>query len=224
MGFVLNAAGYMAYMALAAEKIAASRDYISALDAATGDGDHWANLNMGFQKVVEERDALSSLAIGPCFQRIGMLMMSHIGGSSGVLYGGAYIAASRTIRTPALDSGGLRDVLKEMAEDMMRRGNARPGYKTMIDALFPACEAYRRALDAGGSERTALEEMKAAALRGAESTREMEAVRGRASYQLNKGVGHLDPGAVTMSYQLETLADYIIASLPEEEQMGSSEL
>ena len=37
----------------------------------------------------------------------------------------------------------------------------------------------------------------------------MEAVRGRATYQADKGIGHLDPGAVTMSYQIEVLMDFV---------------
>ena len=55
--------------------------------------------------------------------------------------------------------------------------------------------------------------MKRAALDGAEATRDMEAVKGRATYQTNKGVGHLDPGAVTMSWQLEALCDTLIEKL-----------
>ena len=55
--------------------------------------------------------------------------------------------------------------------------------------------------------------VKAAAEAGAESTRAMEAVRGRATYQSGKGVGHLDPGAVTMSYQVGALCDVILSSL-----------
>ena len=55
--------------------------------------------------------------------------------------------------------------------------------------------------------------VKKAAIDGAEETKKMEAVKGRASYQANKGVGHLDPGAVTMSYQLECLCDYVTANL-----------
>ena len=58
-----------------------------------------------------------------------------------------------------------------------------------------------------------LAEVKKAAIDGAEATRGMEAVKGRASYQTNKGVGHLDAGAVTMSYQIECLCDYIAANL-----------
>lgn len=49
----------------------------------------------------------------------------------------------------------------------------------------------------------------AAALAGAENTKNMPAIRGRAFYQADKGVGHLDPGAVTMSYQIEELMKLI---------------
>ena len=48
-------------------------------------------------------------------------------------------------------------------------------------------------------------------MNGAEATRDMQAVKGRATYQTNKGVGHLDPGAVTMSYQIAMLCDLLIA-------------
>ena len=46
-----------------------------------------------------------------------------------------------------------------------------------------------------------------AAKQGADSTREMEAVKGRASYREDKSVGYLDPGAVTMAMQLECMAE-----------------
>ena len=38
----------------------------------------------------------------------------------------------------------------------------------------------------------------------------MEAVKGRASYRTDKGVGHLDPGAVTMAMQLESIGNLIL--------------
>ena len=41
----------------------------------------------------------------------------------------------------------------------------------------------------------------------------MEAIKGRATYQANKGVGHLDPGAVTMAWQIEALCDTLSAKL-----------
>ena len=55
---------------------------------------------------------------------------------------------------------------------------------------------------------------------GAEATRDMEAVKGRATYQANKGVGHLDPGAVTMAYQVECLCDTLLDKL-QKDQAGA---
>ena len=100
-----------------------------------------------------------------------------------------------------------------MVNDMMTRGKAQPGYKTMIDSLYPAVQAYKACLERGDSDADTMAAVKKAAIDGAEETKKMEAVKGRASYQANKGVGHLDPGAVTMSYQLECLCDYVTANL-----------
>lgn len=214
MGFQLTSDDYVNYLEIAASKIGQNSDYISALDAATGDGDHWANINMGFEHLVAAGEEMRKLPIDGVFKKIGMLMMSKIGGSSGILYGGAYTAASKKCAgRQSLSSKELKDALEAMVQDMMNRGKAEPGMKTMIDALHPATEAYKRSLAEGLSDRETMEAVKRAAIDGAEATRAMKAVKGRASYQLNKGVGHLDPGAITMSYQLECLCDYIASNL-----------
>ena len=214
MGFTINAKDYMEYIKKAAQKIDNNSDYITELDAATGDGDHWVNLNMGFEKLVSSSDELEELPIDDCFKKIGMIMMSTIGGSSGILYGGAYLAAAKMIPSKnEINSEDLCDVLDAMVQSMIDRGDAKPGYKTMIDALFPAVETYKDCLAKDLSDRETLEAVKQSTIDGAESTKEMKAVRGRARYQTNKGVGHLDPGAVTMSYQISTLADYLLEKI-----------
>ena len=120
------------------------------------------------------------------------------------------MAAARTLKgKEVIDREALGQVLQAMVEDMCTRGGSKPGYKTMIDALYPAAEAYRSFMEQGADEAEVMTAAKQSALKGAESTKEMEAVRGRAYYQPDKGVGHLDPGAVTMSYQIEILMDYI---------------
>lgn len=202
----------MDYIVTVAKKIEASKDYVSELDSITGDGDHWANMNMGFQKLIENRAELEALPLGDLFKKIGMLIMSTVGGSSGVLYGSAYIGAAKTIgAAQVMDINLLSAVLEAKLSAIMARGNAKPGFKTMIDALHPAVENLKAALASGADEKTALAAMKKGAIDGMESTKAMEAVKGRATYQANKGVGHLDPGAVTMCYQLETLADCLNA-------------
>lgn len=212
--FRLTAGDYVNYLNITARKIAENEEYVSALDAATGDGDHWANINMGFENLVAAGDEMRQMKICDVFKKIGMLMMSKIGGSSGILYGGAYMNAARSCAgKDTLTSRGLCRALDAMVSDMMARGKAEPGMKTMIDALYPAVQAYKAALDAGKGAKETLEAVKKAAIDGAEATRDMKCVKGRASYQTNKGVGHLDAGAVTMSYQIECLCDYIAANL-----------
>ncbi|MFZ5987615.1 MAG: dihydroxyacetone kinase subunit DhaL [Bacillota bacterium] len=202
---------YIEYIELVAKKIESSKDYVTELDSITGDGDHWANINMGFQKLLENREQLASMRLNEMFQKVGMLIMSTVGGSSGVLYGSAYIKAAKTIGDKTeLDIGTLCDVLESELNAIMERGNAQPGFKTMIDTLHPAVCRFKAAIEKGFDTRAALEELKQGAVDGMNSTRDMEAVRGRACYQANKGVGHLDPGAVTMCYQIEVLVDYLL--------------
>lgn len=208
---IISSENYVDYLNRAAVKIRDSKDYVSELDAATGDGDHWVNLNLGFEALTLAGEELRALPIFEVFKRIGMLMMSRIGGSSGILYGGAYLAAAKAVDgKETLDAGGLCLALSSMVEDMMARGKAEPGCKTMIDSLYPAVEEFKLALESGEDDRAVLERVKSAAEAGAERTKQMEARKGRASYMLSKGVGHLDPGAVTMSCQLCCLCDYLI--------------
>lgn len=214
MGFQLKSKDYTEYIRLAAKKIHENGDYITALDSATGDGDHWSNINMGFEKLVEAIPELENMSLYEQFKKIGMIMMSVIGGSSGVLYGSAYIGAAKVLKDKeAIESQDMCNVLEAMLEAIMTRGNAKPGFKTMIDCLHPAVECYKKCLTNGISEKDTAVMVKKAATDGAQSTANMEAVRGRACYQANKGVGNLDPGAVTMSYQIEILMDYILTHI-----------
>ncbi len=214
MALVIDAKLYVQYLKRAYARIHEKEDYITELDQATGDGDHWSNMDKGFTKIVDQAEVLEGKNLGDLFKQVGMTMMSVVGGSSGVLYGGAYLAASKTLA--GKEEASLADLytaLETMLTDMMNRGKAERGWKTMIDALAPAVDAFKAGLEAGTAEADLLEAVAVAAENGAEATREMEAIRGRANYQANKGVGHLDPGAVTMAYQIRALADTLREAL-----------
>ena len=188
MAFRLTSKDYAEYIERAYKVIYDNGDYVTDLDLTTGDGDHWSNLNMGFKKLVEVKTVLETLSISDELKEIGKIMMAVIGGSSGVLYGSAYIAAAKvSVDKEYLDNNGLYEILEAMLDAIMSRGQAKPGFKTMIDSLYPAVEEYKNCLET------------------ADSTSNMEAVKGRATYQADKGIGHLDPGAVTMSYQISEL-------------------
>ncbi|WP_313128196.1 dihydroxyacetone kinase subunit DhaL [Anaerocolumna sp.] len=214
MALQLTSKDYVEYIKRAYDLIHANGDYITELDSATGDGDHWSNINMGFEKLVEEADRLETLNLFEEFKEIGKIMMSVIGGSSGVLYGSAYLGAAKTLKDKeVITSKDLCEILAAMLEAITARGNAQPGWKTMIDSLDPAVTCYKESIEKGLSEEETFALVKKAAADGAENTKNMEAVRGRATYQANKGLGHLDPGAVTMSYQISTLMDYALEKL-----------
>ncbi|MDP3386328.1 MAG: dihydroxyacetone kinase subunit DhaL [Eubacteriales bacterium] len=209
MGFKMSSADYVDYINYAAKIIEKDGEYITALDAATGDGDHWINMDTGLKKLVSMEKELSQLSLQDMMKKIGMTMMSVIGGSAGVLYGGSYIAASKVCAgKDVIDCDLLGEILEAMRLDIMNRNKSEPGFKTMLDALYPAVEAFKSGKDAGLEEKELLALIKQAADEGSKSTAAMEAVRGRACYQADKGVGHIDPGSVTMAYLIGALCDW----------------
>jgi len=210
MNFQLTTRDYIEFLNRAHARIHADGAYITALDAATGDGDHWTNLDKGFEKLLAMSDEMEGLSLFALFRKIGITMMSVIGGSSGVLYGTAYMEAAKVAKNlEVLQNQDVCNMLEAMGRGIMERGKSEPGMKTMLDALHPAIMCYKECIAEGKSEMQTVTLVKQAAKDGAESTKDMEAIRGRAYYQGDKGVGHLDPGAVTMSYQIETLMDII---------------
>ena len=210
MGFEIRMVDYAAYIVKAYTKIHNDKEYITDLDLATGDGDHWANMDMGFGKIVENISTIETLSLSDGMKEIGKIMMSVIGGSSGVLYGSAYLAAAKVTKgLEVLDRNSLYEVLTAMLDAIMSRGQAKPGFKTMIDSLYPSVKVYELSLKENIDDKSLCMRVRQAAIDGANETAKMEAVRGRATYQADKGVGHLDPGAVTMSYQIICLMDML---------------
>lgn len=217
MTFTINSRDYMEYIGLVAKKIADSKDYITEIDAATGDGDHWVNMNMGFMALVSSEKELAELKLSEMFKQIGKKFISVVGGSSGILYGSAYLEAAKvTAGLEVLDPVSLCNVLEAMTNAIMRRGNTKPGDKTMVDTIYPAVQTYKLGLQEQTDLSMLLLAVKQAAIDGAESTKNMVAVKGRAYYQTDKGIGFIDPGAVTMSYQLFILMDYVMERMTEE--------
>ncbi len=201
---------YIEYLEKAAKKIDENKDYVTQLDAATGDGDHWVNMNMGFEKLLSSKDELENLRMNECLKKIGMLIMSTVGGSSGALYGSAYVNAGKMIGdVDSLDENSILILLEAQLAAIMKRGKVEFGDKTMIDSLYPAIKTYKEELSQNSTLNVIFEEVEKSSEKGMLDTKAMEATKGRASYREDKGVGHLDPGAVTMYYQVSELMKYL---------------
>ena len=67
MAFKLTAADYVEYLEITSVEIEKSGDYVTALDAKTGDGDHWVNLYSGVQKVLSMKEELKTMELSSVY-------------------------------------------------------------------------------------------------------------------------------------------------------------
>jgi hypothetical protein len=88
----------------------------------------------------------------------------------------------------------LPDALARAATRIGAIGQAKPGDRTMLDALIPASQAPD-AITAAKAARA-----------GAEATRSMPARRGRAKHVEGAGLGHIDAGAMSVAEMLAVVA------------------
>jgi dihydroxyacetone kinase-like protein len=190
--------------------IQSNKQYLSDIDGAIGDGDHGINMNKGFtmcEKELEKTpgDLTHSLKV------LSKVLMTDIGGSMGPLYGMFFRAmAKATESKAAIDREVLGEMLMAAEEGVRNIGNAEVGDKTLLDSLVPAVEAYRQAAADGKSFSECAEEMKSAAIKGRDSTKDMIARVGRASRLGERSRGTIDAGAASCCMILITIADFVI--------------
>ena len=196
-----------------AAAVRANAEELTDLDRAIGDGDHGANLRRGFDAVAELAPELDAMPPGQALQKAGMTLVMKVGGASGPLYGsllmgiGKSLAGASATGTPSPSE--IADALQAGIDMVRRRGKSDAGDKTMLDVLVPVCGALRHGLSQSLPPGRLLDGVSAAAARGLESTRALQARKGRASFLAERSVGHLDPGA--RSSQL--IVDTVCASL-----------
>ena len=191
-----------------AGKIEAEKDFLTELDQPIGDSDHGINMARGFAEVVAKLPTLEGKDIGNILKAVGMTLVSKVGGSSGPLYGSAFMKAG--MKVLGKNEIGLPDFIEMLAtavEAVQQRGKAVAGEKTMLDAMIPALDALREAAAKGADGKQALEAAVKAAQAGVEHTKELIATKGRASYVGERGIGHQDPGATSFTMLLEVVAE-----------------
>jgi phosphoenolpyruvate---glycerone phosphotransferase subunit DhaL len=186
--------------------------YLTELDSAIGDADHGVNLTRGMDAVMAAVDPAPD-APGELLKKVGMTLVTSVGGASGPLYGTFFLrSAAAAGEASALDGAALLAVLRAGLEGIVARGKAEPGDKTMYDALAPALDAFERSLAAGGDVNAAARAAADAAAEGRDATEPMLALNGRASYLGERSVGHIDPGAASSALLLEALATALDAA------------
>ena len=191
-----------------ADVIAENKEYLTQLDSAIGDADHGINMNRGMQAALGKLETIPNGDVGNLLKTVGMTLVSTVGGAGGPLYGTLFLQfGTATAGKAELDAEDWAAALVAGVQGVQMRGKAEPGDKTMVDALIPARDAFRQALDDGASFEEALQRSTAAAEEGMKATIPWVARKGRASYLGERSAGHQDPGATSSYLLLKTASD-----------------
>ncbi len=190
--------------------------HFSDLDALAGDGDFGASLAAGFRVIEADLASLDKSTIGAFLLKISMIISKHVGGSSGPLWGTAFMRAGMLCKDKT--SIGLEDLEKiatAAIEGIQQRGGALPGDKTLIDSLIPIRDKIaEHAASAAADTSAALREATAAAEDAAEKAKGWVARRGRQQFTGDRSIGTPDPGMVAIATILGDLCTEFGVSRP----------
>ena len=190
-----------------------NKQYLGDVDGLIGDGDHGMNMNKGFT-LYEEQLGDDETTFSDGLFDLGNVLLTKIGGSMGPIYGTLLMGMS-----DAEDDEDeiTLDLLAKMFEqglsDLQEIVDAKVGDKTLVDTLAPATESLKKSAAEGKDFKEALEDMKAAAAAGRDSTINLKANFGRAARLGERSRGVLDAGATSCCIIITAMADGIEAAL-----------
>jgi phosphoenolpyruvate---glycerone phosphotransferase subunit DhaL len=199
MSDVIRISDLRRMFAQAAQQIRREQDMLSRLDCVGGDGDHGSTMVRAMEVLEIEMNRESDQPLHDRLKDAGWSVLAVDGGASSALVG-TFIAGmggedlgqeSDCKHLAASFSAGLRAVEKQT--------KARPGDKTMMDALAPAVQAIQSAAESGEPVRLVFASAAEAARRGAEGTRDMVAKYGRAKFLGERTRGVPDAGATSIA-------------------------
>lgn len=204
MADVVQTGQFVEWMRRFADVIHENAGLLTELDSAIGDADHGSNMDRGMTAVVAALDVTELSSAADLFKKVGMTLVSSVGGASGPLYGTFFLRFAGRLTDEPVDVAALGVALHAGVEGIVQRGKAEVGDKTMIDAWAPALEAYDGAQADGLA--AALRAAAEAGSAGRDKATDLVAHKGRASYLGERSAGHQDPGATSTALLLETAA------------------
>jgi dihydroxyacetone kinase-like protein len=183
--------------------------YFCELDGEMGDADFGKSIWDGFRAVLTELPSIDRADIGTFLIKVGTVFASHAGGTSGPMWGTAFMKAG--LKAKGKTELTMIDVVqmgRAAVQGMMARGNAQVGDKTLLDAVVPALDKLEELSREGESNfKSALQAASEVATSAVEGTRNWAAKRGRQSYAGERTVGTLDPGIVAVATMLAAVAN-----------------
>ncbi|MCA1864340.1 dihydroxyacetone kinase subunit DhaK [Agrobacterium genomosp. 3] len=192
-----------------AKALIAAEPHLTELDSITGDGDLGASMKRGAEAVLAlPNESYCDVATG--LMAMANAMRKAIGGSSGPFYATGLMRASRHLAgVEAPTATQLADAFLAAVQAVSDLGGARPGDRTMIDALHPAATTFAESLASNQDATHAWKTAVSAGVGGADATSAMRPRLGRASYLGDRAIGHPDGGAVAVTIWLQAISSAI---------------
>lgn len=191
-----------------AEGMVDSKDRLTQADKAIGDGDHGVGMARGFEAVRQKLQGQTFEALDELLKTIGMTLMTSVGGAAGAIFGTFFRGGATSLKGQRVfDASTLSLMLLDGLDAVKGRGGAKPGDKTMVDALEPA--ALRSKQLTGTPLDESLAAVTEAARQGMEKTKDMVATVGKAKTLGERSLGHPDPGAISTYLFLKFMLEYV---------------
>ncbi|MBV8675162.1 MAG: dihydroxyacetone kinase subunit DhaK [Acidobacteriaceae bacterium] len=185
----------------ACKALIAAEPELTELDRITGDGDLGTSMKRAAEVVIGALNSYPLDDIPATLKSLGHTLQRVMGGSSGPLYGVLFLRCGSVLENSGASSlNAWAEALDRGCHAISELGGAKPGDRTMLDALDPFVRSLKLADRAMTSE--ALFAAVAAAERGAEATAQMKPRLGRSSYLGERVIGHPDPGAKAVAIWL----------------------
>lgn len=187
----------------ALQQIKARENEFSQLDAVIGDGDHGTAIVTAFSAAV--KSAEKGTEFKAMLNDMGFAIMLETSGSTSTLLGAFFLGMSDGASGTELDASGVKGMFASGLANVQKQTQAKPGDKTMMDALVPAVEAIQACESRNIKE--LLQNGATAALKGAEATVPMKANFGRARNYGERSIGFADSGATSWSCMFAAFAE-----------------
>lgn len=185
---------------------------IESLDREIGDGDHYINMKRGCEAITTIAAELAPLSAADALNKIGMKLLSTIGGASGPLFASFFMSMSKSLKaSEQTNTLAIALAFESGVQAIMQRGKAQAGEKTMLDVLIPVANTFKQLAAQDKSPEEIAATLKTVASNGLEATRNLLATKGRASGLGERAIGHLDAGAKSCEVMIHTVCDQVLA-------------
>lgn len=183
---------------------------LTELDRVTGDGDLGTSMERAAKAVQVEVRSYPLDNAPATLKALGHTLRRELGGSSGPLYGVFFLRCGNVLEhSGATGLAQWVEALEQGFQAISELGGAKPGDRTMLDALDPFVKILKKCVAETPCE--AVLTAVAAAERGAEATAQMKPRLGRSSYLGDRVLGYPDPGAKAIAVWLRAASEALFA-------------